>query len=70
MANRSRLGRSAALCWLLLSAILDAAWTPGWLGQVGLFTVAAVGAGVLWNAGALAAAWREDEEAKRGSSAP
>jgi uncharacterized membrane protein (DUF4010 family) len=63
--NRSRFSLLGTLFWALLLVVVSAAWSPGWFGQVGLVTLAVVGAGVLWNVDDVAAAWREDREAKR-----
>jgi uncharacterized membrane protein (DUF4010 family) len=63
--NRSRFSLLGTLFWALLFVVVSAAWSPGWFGQVGLATLAVVGAGVLWNVDDVAAAWREDREAKR-----
>lgn len=65
VTNRSRLSLLGTLSWALLFVVVSAAWSPGWIGQVGLLTLALVGVGVLWNLDAIAAAWREDRKAKR-----
>jgi hypothetical protein len=62
VTNRSRLSLTATL--VVLGAI-STALSPGRVGDVGLLSLALIGARVLWNLDAVTAAWRQDRAAKR-----
>ncbi len=61
---------AAALGWVLIFVVLDAALRPAWIGEGGLLTLAFVGAGILWNINGIVAAWRNDQAAKRKPETP
>lgn len=68
--KRSRLSMAAALSWVLICVVLSAALKPNFIGTAGLLAVTVIGAGVLWSFDAIAAAWREDRDAKRDQRMP
>jgi hypothetical protein len=65
VTNRSRLSLTATLVWLLVLGAISTALSPGRVGDVGLLSLALIGARVLWNLDAVTAAWRQDRAAKR-----
>ena len=61
---------AAALGWVLKFVVLDAALRPAWIGEVGLLTLAFVGARILWNINGIVPAWRNDQAATRMPETP
>ena len=64
VTNRSRLSLLGTLAWALPFVVASAALRPGRLWQIELYSLAVVGAGVLWNIDAIAVVWREGRAAK------